>query len=122
MGITPRIEMSPAQSTELAQLLDRYLPNVQVWAFGSRVKGTARTNSDLDLVIFSRPEQEQALYSLREALEESNLPFRVDLLVWDNLPDNFKTNIEQQYVVIRGSERDVPEHRDHDRVPPAGKH
>lgn len=122
MGITSRIEISSSQSAELAQLLDRYLPNVQVWAFGSRVKGTARTNSDLDLVIFSRPEQEQALYSLREALEESNLPFRVDLLVWDNLPDNFKTNIEQQYVVIRGSERDVLEHRAHDRVPPAGKH
>lgn len=101
MGVTTKVEITPAQAAELTQLLDRYLPNVSVWAFGSRVKGTARAHSDLDLAIFSPPEQEHAFYALREALEESSLPFRVDLLAWYAIPDSFKANIKQHYAVIR---------------------
>ncbi|MCL2193817.1 MAG: hypothetical protein FWB78_10540 [Treponema sp.] len=49
--------------------------------------------SDLDLVVFSGAEQKHWFSLLREALEESNLSFRVDVLEWDSLPDNFKANI-----------------------------
>jgi len=104
MGITTRVDLSTAQLTELTDLIACYLPHVPVWAFGSRVKGTARPHSDLDLVIFSAPDQEPALSALREALEESNLPFRVDLLVWDAIPASFKANIEQNYAVIHAGD------------------
>jgi len=50
--------------------------------------------SDLDLVVFSGAEQKHQLSLLKEALEKSNLSFRVGLLEWDSLPDNFKANIE----------------------------
>jgi type I restriction enzyme S subunit len=33
-------------------------------------------------------------------LEESSLPFRVDLLVWDDIPESFRENIQRAYVVL----------------------
>lgn len=44
------------------------------------------------------------MFALQEALEESNLPFKVDLLIWDELPANFKTNIQNQFIEIVSSE------------------
>ena len=116
MGITASIDISAEQRRILLDLLSKYLANTQVWAFGSRVKWTTRSNSDLDLVVFSSSEQSIQVSALKEALEESNLPFRVDLLVWDKLPENFQRNIEEGYVVlveavvVKQSGTNFPEH------------
>ncbi|MCX7082126.1 MAG: restriction endonuclease subunit S [Methylococcales bacterium] len=104
MEITASIDISATQRQILLDLLGKHLVNTQVWAFGSRVKWTTRSNSDLDLVVFSSPEQSSQVSALKEALEESNLPFRVDLLVWDKLPENFQRNIEESYVVLVGGD------------------
>ena len=37
---------------------------------------------------------------LREALEESDLPFRVDLFVWDEVPEGFRKRIEVEQVAL----------------------
>ena len=94
------LDISPAHRTLLLQLLQHFLPEVGVWAFGSRVKGNARATSDLDLVIFSEPGQKSQVFALQEELEESSLPFKVDLLVWDEIPESFRTNIREQYVEL----------------------
>jgi len=102
--VSRKLDVTPAQYSLLLQLLRQFLPDVAVWAFGSRVKGNARVTSDLDLVIFSDAEKKSQVFALQEALEESALPFRVDLLVWDEIPDNFKTNIRQQYIELAGTQ------------------
>ena len=75
-------------------MLERHLPNTAAWVYGSRAKWTSRPQSDLDLVVFATPEQNRRVSNLREAFEESNLPFRVDLFVWDNVPEQFRKQIE----------------------------
>lgn len=100
MGVTNAIDIAPGQRKELLGLLSRHLPGVAVWAFGSRVKWTARPDSDLDLVVFSPPEQKGHVAALKEAFEESSLPFRVDLLVWDEIPESFRGSIRKAYVVL----------------------
>jgi predicted nucleotidyltransferase len=100
LGVSQVLDIRPEQKALLLQLLQQHLPNVTVWAFGSRVKGSARTTSDLDLAVFSSPEQRHQVFALQEALEESNLPFKVDLLIWDEIPANFKINIQQQYIEL----------------------
>lgn len=95
--MTPVLDILPGQKILLLQLLQQFLPGVGVWAFGSRVKGNARLTSDLDLVIYAAPSQRSQVFALQEALEESNLPFKVDLLIWDEIPDNFKTHIQNQF-------------------------
>jgi predicted nucleotidyltransferase len=101
MEIISNIDISLQDHAILFRFLDEYLPDTEIWAFGSRVKGTARPQSDLDLVAFITPKQASLLSDLRDALAESNLSFRVDLHSWDDLPENFKSNILQQYVVVR---------------------
>ena len=34
---------------------------------------------------------------LKEAFEASDLPFRVDLFVWDALPDTFRQQVQQRH-------------------------
>jgi hypothetical protein len=43
--------------------------------YGSRVKWTARPNSNLDLVAFATPAQRPQMAELKDTMAESNLPF-----------------------------------------------
>ncbi|MDV6348779.1 nucleotidyltransferase domain-containing protein [Nitrosomonas sp. Is35] len=94
------IDITPDQRKILIDLLNDYLPDVKVWVYGSRIKGTARPQSDLDLAVFTSVEQKRAVAALKEALEESQLPFRVDLFVWDEIPEQFRDNIQQAHVIL----------------------
>ena len=94
------IDITAEQRKTVLALLARYLPNTTAWVYGSRVKWTSRPESDLDLVVFAKPEQERRVSDLREAFEESNLPFRVDLFVWDTVPEQFRKTIEAEHVVL----------------------
>ena len=88
-------------------LLERYLPGTEVWAYGSRANGAARPWSDLDLVAFAGPTQQNAVAELRDAFEESDLPFRVDLFVWDEIPETFRKNIRKAHRVLsRNDQKD----------------
>ena len=98
--MTDAIDISVGDHKLVLGLLKQHLPNVAVWAYGSRVKWTARPQSDLDLVAFPSCEQKAAVFNLREALEESSLPFPVDLFIWDELPESFQKRIEAEHVVL----------------------
>lgn len=100
MAVALIIDITVEQRKTVLALLDKHLPNTAAWAFGSRAKWTARPQSDLDLVVFTTTEQRGKVSDLREAFEESNLPFRVDLFVWDDVPENFRGQIEAGHVVL----------------------
>lgn len=98
--MTDSIDITPDQRESVLSLLSSYIPDTEVWAYGSRVKGTSRPTSDLDLAVFARPEQRGRISELKEAFEESSLPFRVDVMIWDEMPVNFRKRILEQYVVL----------------------
>ena len=100
MGVGPAIDITTAARSTVLALLEQHLPGTAAWVYGSRAKLTSNPRSDLDLVVFSTPEQRRQVGDLREAFEESNLPFRVDLFVWDEVPESFKEHIEAQHVAI----------------------
>ena len=99
------IDINAGQRKTILGLLGRYLPNTTAWVYGSRVKWTSRPQSDLDMVVFASPEQERQVFDLREAFEESNLPFRVDLFVWDSVPEQFQEQIDADHVVLVAGEQ-----------------
>ena len=102
------IDITAKQRKTVLALLARYLPNATVWVYGSRAEWTSRPQSDLDLVVFATPEQNVRVGELREAFEDSNLPFRVDLFVWDAVPEQFRKHIKREHVVlVEKEERDV---------------
>ena len=100
MGVGPAIDITVTQRETVLALLERYLPGTTAWAYGSRVTGTSRPQSDLDLVVFTTPAQSGQVGALREAFEESNLPFRVDLFVWNEVPESFRRGIESEHAAL----------------------
>ena len=94
------IDITSEQHKILLDLLNHYLPGVTVWAYGSRIKGMAHPQSDLDLAVFASAEQKRSVAALKEALDESLLPFRVDLFIWNEIPAQFRENIQQAHVVL----------------------
>ena len=101
MGIDRAIDVTGEQYQALLNLLQHYLPGTEVWAYGSRVRWTSKPESDLDLVAFAEPGKRGRVAELREAFEESDLPFRVDLFVWDDIPESFHKAIESERIVLR---------------------
>ena len=41
------------------------------------------------------------VFELKEAFEESDLPFRVDFFVWDEVPEKFHKNIRSEYFLLQ---------------------
>ena len=102
MKLADSLDITREQADVVQAFLQRFVPETRVWAYGSRVTGKSSASSDLDLVVFSSEEQSASVSELREAFEESNLPFRVDLFVWDQVPETFKPNILKDHTVIQG--------------------
>ena len=100
MGVEQVIDITSSQCKTVLALIQQYLPGVAVWAYGSRVKWTSRPQSDFDLVAFAPLEQKDRVSTLREAFEASDLPFRVDLFVWDEVPGSFRHEITKNHVVL----------------------
>jgi predicted nucleotidyltransferase len=90
--MTVRIDLSPEhQRLVLALLAEQLPPSAQVWVFGSRATGRARRYSDLDLAIDAgRPLTVDETARLREAFEESDLPYTVDVVDWHAISAPFR--------------------------------
>jgi len=87
----------------LVQIFSTVSVPIEVWAYGSRVNGTAHDGSDLDLVVRSRgltAMSVNAFGELYEKIKDSNIPILVELRNWAFLPDSFHKNIEKQYEVL----------------------
>ena len=81
--------------------IERHIPQATVWAFGSRVTGSPRPASDLDLAEHcDEATARKNLSRLNETLVESDLPFKVQILDFDRLPENMRANIEANYIVL----------------------
>jgi predicted nucleotidyltransferase len=112
------IDINPIHLNKVMEILDEHVPECEVRAFGSRVTGTAKTYSDLDLAIVGEHRLPlDLLYCLKEVFEESDLPFRVDLLDWQTISPEFRKVIEKRYEVIHeGNWEATPEGK---RIPVA---
>ena len=100
MGLDRPIDITAEQHKTILALLAYHLPNTTAWVYGSRVKWTSSPKSDLDVVVFAAPEQAGQVSDLKEAFEESNLTFRVDLFAWDEIPEKSRNTIEAEHVAL----------------------
>ena len=89
----PAIDLTDGHRRLVTQILRQHLPAAsRVWVVGSRATGRARPYSDLDLAIDAGQYLTlDQLAILREAFEESDLPFTVDLIDWAAADDRFRS-------------------------------
>jgi len=106
------IDLTSAQRQTIADILQRLAPDCEARAFGSRVRGAAKSYSDLDLAIVGRRKLPfKKLAALRIAFEESDLPFRVDVLDWHSVSPEFQKVIEQNNETIQTADTGASRHR-----------
>jgi type I restriction enzyme S subunit len=96
------IEIQPDQLKIVRDILRLHVPQYEVWAFGSRVKGKVKPYSDLDLaVITERPLPLSVNAALSDAFSGSDLPWKVDVVDWSTTSESFWKIIEPQRVVLQ---------------------
>ena len=95
------INISEAEMSTVQEILRKYAPESEVRVFGSRVKGKIKPYSDLDLAFIEKANMDSdLLMNLREAFQESSLPFRVDLVDYNNASPEFRRIIDRTSVPL----------------------
>ena len=99
----PVMHLTPEHAHNLRTILRTHLPNIPltVFVFGSRAGKSPRLDSDLDLLIDAQEALPlSTVSSLKEALEESNLPFRVDVVCRTNVSPEFYQKIKADLIPL----------------------
>ena len=91
------IQLEPRHLKIVKDILASY--PFKVFVFGSRSKGTAKSLSDLDLAILDNIDK-STYRKIMDEFEESNLPFKVDLIIWNKIDSNFQNHIKNDLVEL----------------------
>ena len=93
--------MSPHEWLIILDILRTHLGSRPVYAFGSRVRGKVKQYSDLDLLIEDKPPvTNDSLALLNEKFSESDLPYKVDIVLESEISGEFKKLVHQHAVPI----------------------
>ena len=84
----------------LRTIFKQYCPEAEIWAYGSRLGGDAHEGSDLDLAVKTFGDKKCTLTELKQMLNESDIPFLIDILEFDKIPESFQDEIKKNYTVI----------------------
>ena len=94
-----KLLIKPEYLKILTDIFNSYCPFSVVVAYGSRLNGNAHEGSDLDLAIKFN-QDDKHIYELRNIINDSDIPFLVDIHEYESLPDTFKEEILKNYIVI----------------------
>lgn len=99
------IDLLPKQIDVIRSILQTLPQGTEVFVFGSRASAESnkvKPASDLDLAIVAQQAlSDLKLSELRERFDESDLPFRVDLVDWHRISSEFRTLIASTRVPFR---------------------
>lgn len=93
------IDLSESHLHKVREILKQRVPGCETRVFGSRVTGRSKPTSDLDLAVVGVTDPE-ALSRLREDFQESDLPFRVDVVDWAQLTPEFQAIISRKFEIL----------------------
>lgn len=94
------INLKPKHEQMLKDIFNNYCPHAEIWAYGSRVSGDSHDGSDLDLAVIDFHDAEKRLSELRQILNDSNIPFLIDIFEFHKLPPSFQNEIRKKYIVL----------------------
>ena len=98
----PLIDIDPNDWHIVQKILQRNVPQYEVWAFGSRATRKAKEFSDLDLAVMTDvPLSLDIAANLSEEFSESDLPWKVDVVDWASASEGFRKIIERDKVILQ---------------------
>jgi len=89
---------------------------LRVWCFGSRARGDASRYADIDLLIGAANEEQplderavrQLLGVIDERLVESNFPYKVDLVLENDLAHAYRESVEGERIELLVPATSIP--------------
>ena len=92
------VDIRPDHLEIVQSILHEHLPaGVEVWVFGSRANWTTKDSSDLDLALEGESKlSHKVLGALKDAFEDSALPYTVDVVDLNRIGDSFKQIVKSQ--------------------------
>jgi hypothetical protein len=105
-----QIELAPTKAdlmadrdwAEVARIFHAQVPSLEVWAFGSRARRTAKPYSGL-APITQQPLRLEQLADLHDAFVISDLPIQVDVVDWAATSEAFQKIIARERVVVQSA-------------------
>ena len=95
------INLELKELTQIKAIIAKHVPQAEVSFFGSRAKNTAQKHSDIDILIKDKTKIPLNTLSLLKAdFEDSNIPFRVDVLDYYRTSLEFIKNISSELVTV----------------------
>lgn len=95
------IDLKADQLGAVSRIIGEHVPDCEVRVFGSRVRGTAKPWSDLDVALVASGQLDMiTMANIREAFEESDLSIRVDVLDWHAISPEFQAVINDCFEVL----------------------
>ena len=99
---TSPVDIRPDHLEIVQNILREHLPvGVKVWVFGSRANWTTKDSSDLDIALEGKGKlSHKLLGALKDAFEDSTLPYMVDVVDLHTVGRAFKQIVEDQRVPL----------------------
>ena len=107
--MTNLVDIRPDHLRIVQDVLRDHLPaGIRVWVFGSRAQWSAREGSDLDLALEGeRKLDRKVIAALTDALEDSDLPYTVDVVDLNRISKQFRQIVDSHKVSLSlGTGRD----------------
>ncbi|MBT4791511.1 MAG: nucleotidyltransferase domain-containing protein [Halobacteriovoraceae bacterium] len=92
------LSLSEGDKKKIDELLTKYSNNFDFYAFGSRVQGTAKKYSDLDLAYVIKGENN--LFLLEDEIVESDISITIDFVNLDDISKDFRDLIDEQMLEV----------------------
>lgn len=94
--------MNDSNLKMIKNIIDKYINPVEnkVFVFGSRSNNKASKFSDIDIGIEGNRLIPEIYFSIQGDLEESDLPYKVDLVEFLNVSDEFKKVAKSKIIPI----------------------
>lgn len=71
-----------------------------LYVFGSRARGDHQPFSDLDLLVDAAGDISDVLSEIRDTLEESELPIKVDVVLRSELAESYRPFVDAEMVAV----------------------
>lgn len=100
--MTKLVDINPDHANVVQEILRKNLPSgVAVWVFGSRADWTTKDYSDLDLALEGYSALDQStIVEIKTAFEESDLPYKVDIIDLNQVSDSFRQIVEDRKIFL----------------------
>lgn len=96
------LDVEPRHLEIIKKVFKKIVPDANFFVFGSRAKGCAKPYSDLDVALDLNGKRcgLPMLAKLKFELEETTIPYNIDIVDLNEISDEFKNNIKNDLVKL----------------------